>query len=65
MDRVYSSLKKMTEFDLWAYEWKKYIAWWLVAINYYYGWWVGIILSFLSLAYILIFLCDWSALNGS
>ncbi len=45
----------MTEWDLWVYEWKKFIAWWIVAFLYYWGWWFGVILSFIGLIYILFY----------
>lgn len=45
----------MTDWKSWLYEWKKFIAWWIVAINYYYGWWAIVILSVVGLAYILFY----------
>lgn len=42
------------------YECKKLIAWFVVSIDYYWGWLLVTILSWSCAAYILLKFCDWS-----
>lgn len=53
----------MNEWELYILAWKKWLAYWLIAIDYYFGWWLIVALSIGSLILIALHYLDWSALG--